>query len=322
LVLQKEVPVMDAFKHVLIPIDVTSGSPAALAFGGAMARAGKAQLSLLHVHSRPHSWDSLEGVNTGPLDADTRTGLLLTLDKLSEAWRDRVGGVNLVIREGEPGAEITAFAKSHGVDLVVLEAEGRRGIDRLVLGSVAERVLRSAQCSILAIHADQEPRSIPAGPLAEILCAVDLSPSSGATLDHALALGGTTGARVALLHVVDAWHWDDPLPIARVNDDEARRLLTESAHERLSELTAGHAKTGEIETVIVFGRPAAEIVRVARQRHAGAIVMGAHSQPSISRFFFGSTADAVLRRATGALLMVRARAELRAEAPEHRQAEV
>jgi nucleotide-binding universal stress UspA family protein len=310
---------MDAFKHVLVPIDVATGSPSALALGGEIARAGKAQLSLLHVHSRLRSWERVGGANAGPLDGEERARVLRDLRKLAQPWQDSAGGVNLVMREGEPGTEITAFAEAHGVDLVALETEGP-----LRMESVAERVLRSAHCSILAIHPGQERALIERGGPSEIVCALDLSPSSGATLDQALALAAITGARVTLLHVVDAWHWDDAPPIARVNDEEARRLLAESANEQLSQLMAGRVEPGAVEAVVTFGRPPGEIVRVASQYRAGVIAMGVHSQATVARFFLGPTAQAVRRAATAALLLVRAPVALPGATPaeEPRHAEV
>jgi nucleotide-binding universal stress UspA family protein len=299
---------MDAFKHVLVPIDIATGSPSALALGGEIARAGKAQLSLLHVHSRPRSWERAGGANAGPLDGEDRARVLRDLRRLAHPWRDSTGGVNLVMRDGEPGAEITAFAEAHDVDLVALETEGH------LMESVAERVLRSAHCSILAIRPGQEPALIERGRPSEIVCALDLSPSSGATLDRALALADLTGARVTVLHVMDAGH--DPPAIARIDDEEARRRLAESANERLSQLMSDRVEPGAVEAVVTFGRPHGEIVRVARQCRASAIVLGVHSQATVARFFLGSTAQAVLRGASAALLLVRAPVAQRGATPE------
>jgi nucleotide-binding universal stress UspA family protein len=296
---------MDAFKHVLAAIDFSSGSTSALALAADMARASDAELTLLHVHALGFSVELPAA--TAPLDGESRARILRALEKLAHPWRDRVGGVNIVVREGDPATEIAAFAEAHGVDLVALGTHGRRGIDRLILGSVAEHVSRLVHCSVLAVHQPPSEGALKSsGGLRSILCPLDLSDTSEETLRRALALAETTRAKVTVMHAIDAWHWEDPWPIARVNDDETRRRLFQSAHERLSRLlAAANRRAARIETVITFGRPTSEILRVSRSCNADAIVLGVHSRTAMDRFFFGSTAQAVLRGGAGAILLVR-----------------
>jgi nucleotide-binding universal stress UspA family protein len=314
---------MDGFKHVLIAIDFSSGSAPALALAAGMVRAGGAELTLLHVHALGFSLELPAA--RAPLDNESRARSLRALERLAYPWRDRVGGVNLVVREGDPATEITAFAEAHGVDLIALGTHGRRGMDRLILGSVAEHVSRLSHCSVLAVHQPPSGSVLgSSGGLQGILCALDLAESSEVTLGCALALAETTAARVTVMHAIDAWHWKDPWPMARVSDEEARRLLSESARERLSRVLAENPEASVIETVITFGRPATEILRVARQGGADAIVLGVHSRAGMDRFFFGSTAQAVLRGGAGAVLLVRSPAAPRKAVvePKHEHVEV
>ena len=62
-------------------------------------------------------------------------------------------GVNLetVILEGKPAVEIVRFATENGIDLIVIGTQGKRGLERLLLGSVAEQVIRSAPCKVLVV---------------------------------------------------------------------------------------------------------------------------------------------------------------------------
>jgi len=296
---------MDAFKHVLAAIDFSSGSTSALALAADMAEASDAELTLLHVHALGFTVDL--PATSASLEGESRTRILRALEKLAHPWRDRVGGVNVVVREGDPATEIAAFAEAHRVDLVALGTHGRRGIDRLILGSVAEHVSRLVHCSVLAVHQPPSEGALPSsGGLRSILCPLDLSEASEGTLRRALTLAETTRAKVTVMHAVDAWHWEDPWPMARVDDGEARRRLFQSAHERLSRLLVASRGAVRVETVITFGRPASEILRVSRLCRADAIVLGAHSRSGMDRFFFGSTAQTVLRGGAGAILLVRA----------------
>jgi len=67
--------------------------------------------------------------------------------------RDRAGGVNLVTAtlEGKPAIEILRYAKENGIDLIVIGTQGKRGIERLLLGSVAETIIRNAPCRVLVV---------------------------------------------------------------------------------------------------------------------------------------------------------------------------
>lgn len=61
-------------------------------------------------------------------------------------------GITSAVREGDPGLQIAEYAKSIGADLVVIPSHGRHGVQRLLLGSVAERVLRHVECPILVLR--------------------------------------------------------------------------------------------------------------------------------------------------------------------------
>ena len=66
--------------------------------------------------------------------------------------------VSHVLLEGDPAAEITRYAADAGVDVIVIGTHGRTGVDRLVMGSVAERVMREAPCSVLVVKL---PKGVP-----------------------------------------------------------------------------------------------------------------------------------------------------------------
>jgi nucleotide-binding universal stress UspA family protein len=68
--------------------------------------------------------------------------------------------VQHVLLEGEPATEIVHYARDAGIDLIVMGTHGRTGLDRLLMGSVAEKVMREAPCSVLVVKL---PKGIPAG---------------------------------------------------------------------------------------------------------------------------------------------------------------
>jgi nucleotide-binding universal stress UspA family protein len=76
----------------------------------------------------------------------------LQLEKVAESTGLRTDHVVLATAWGDPADEILKYAREHAVDLVVCGTHGRRGVDRLIMGSVAERVLRLAPCPVLTVH--------------------------------------------------------------------------------------------------------------------------------------------------------------------------
>jgi nucleotide-binding universal stress UspA family protein len=235
------------------------------------------------------------------------------LDILAAPLRRASSRVRVVLVEGDPAAEIGLFLEREGIDLAVMGRHTRHGIDRWIAGSVTAAVAREARCSVLGVPlAAAEPGATALAPV--IVCAVDLTPSSEETLARAARIALRRRARLVLLHVIDPWTWNDPLPMARGNEKEVRYRLAQSAHERLSELVTKQAPTASgLETVVVFGRPQDEIVDLARERGAELLVVGAHSQGRLERFLFGSTAERVLAHGPCSVLLMRPAAARRSD---------
>jgi len=81
---------------------------------------------------------------------------------------DAAIAVHHVLLDGDPAAEIVGYAKEAGIDLIVMGTHGRTGVERLLMGSVAEKVLRDASCSVLVVKL---PRGIPSSDPAEVALA-------------------------------------------------------------------------------------------------------------------------------------------------------
>ena len=297
---------MPAFGEVLVPIDFSSGCRAALEVARTIARAAKARLTLLHVYPNvePQALgESLSAPEYHPLDDAERARIIRQLATLARPLRSDVARLELVVRDGDPRTEILAYAEGHATDLIVLGTHGRRGLDRLVLGSVAKGVSRKATCSVLTVREPAAPYALAARP--RILCALDLSASSGATLDAAVDLARTLAARLTVAHVIEGRHGDDPWPIARREEGEVCRFLAEAAHERMSRLLArGDDLARSADVQVLFGDASAEILRLAREQAADLVVVGTHAGP-VSRLLFGSTADRLLHKAACPVLIAR-----------------
>jgi nucleotide-binding universal stress UspA family protein len=303
---------MDSFQNVLAPIDFSTCSTAALAVAGNLARASNARLTLLHVYPRPYLAPGyrLRSPQVGLADDETKAELRRSLAQLSAPARTIVRNVEVALREGDPGEEILAYAGSGGVDLVVMGTHGRHGLDRLILGSVSERVAREASVSVLAVRdSGAGGRPWPSA-LSHLLCAVDLAELSYGTLDTAVGLARVTGARLSVLYVVDAWHWEDPWPLARGHQQEYVRALSASAYARLASALESFRRPGlQIDPLVAIGHPREEILGAAMQSRPDVLIVGAHSGHTIRRRMFGSTAQDILRAAPCPVLIARASKE-------------
>jgi len=146
---------MIALKNVLVATDFSDCSQAAVTQARALAEAFGASVHLLHVVTEPlhEIWacyapgaDFLSLVEKLQADARKRLALLASRDELTS------GRVVLAAAWGDPGDEVLKYARALNVDLIVCGTHGRRGWDHLVLGSVAERVVRTAPCPVATVH--------------------------------------------------------------------------------------------------------------------------------------------------------------------------
>lgn len=150
---------MISLKRILVPTDFSEPARKALAYGEALAAAFGASLEVLHVVSEPPMGWAVEGYVPPP--QAYREGLLKSAaDQLAaELSGQGTKGkpVKQVVRLGNPFTEITRYAQAEEVDLVVMGTHGRGMIAHLLMGSVAERVVRTAPCPVLTVrHPEHE----------------------------------------------------------------------------------------------------------------------------------------------------------------------
>jgi nucleotide-binding universal stress UspA family protein len=152
-----------AIRHILVPHDFGDPSAAALTYAEHLARALGARITLLHVVEDPAEGgdDAAELVHqlAPALREHVSEVLLDALETV--ASRARGGGVAVAakVRVGRPWCEIDAEAAEGGFDLIVMGTHGRHGLARGLLGSVAEKVVRTAPCPVLTVHAAEQLRA-------------------------------------------------------------------------------------------------------------------------------------------------------------------
>jgi len=140
---------MIAWKRMCCAVDFSEPSRSALAAAADLARRLGAELTLLHVYEPPAVANEalVERYGRAAIDLERQLG----------EWRaegeSRAGRpAHSTILIGKPAVEIERFAREGGFHLLVLGSHGRGGVERLVLGSLAERVLREAPCPVLVVR--------------------------------------------------------------------------------------------------------------------------------------------------------------------------
>jgi nucleotide-binding universal stress UspA family protein len=306
---------MVRIEKILCPIDFSDFSRHAFDRAVAIARSHKAVVTALHVVPIQLATPALpyiEPQSLGPFE-------------ISEADRERIVGelrrslavdnlqdvrVSFEATEApDIHQEILDRAEQLGADLIVMGTHGRSGFQRLMLGSVTEKVLRKARTPVLTV-----PSALPdvgaagGGPFQRILCAVDFSECSMAALRYASSLAVESGARLAAVHVIElAPPAYDPLVGPAIDLPGYRQACETASRERLRNvIPSAMRKSSGIEEMVVCGKPHHEILRIAEEWRSDLVVLGVHGRNVVDRMLFGSTVEPVVRRAHCPVLTVRA----------------
>ena len=144
---------MSVPRSILVPVDFSDYSEAALDYAVALAAKLDAKLHLVHALGIP-------GLGVPELGVALTSSLMdqmvkdnqAAIDKLAQAHRTEVPIGNALLRTGDARDVIVQTADELGADLIVMGTHGRRGVSRALLGSVAETVVRTAPCPVLIVH--------------------------------------------------------------------------------------------------------------------------------------------------------------------------
>jgi nucleotide-binding universal stress UspA family protein len=293
--------------RVLCPVDFSDPSLRALHHAAAIATAHGATLHVLHVVPDvvPPVLPLMLAMPAPAAEVPTQVA------KAFEAFLTRAALRRppiTVVRQGPLAPTIVGYAAESAADLLVLGSHGREGVQHVLFGSTAERVLHKAPCPTLVVpfHAG-DVGSVDTVRFAHVLCATDFSPASTKALGLAMTMAREQGAALTVLHVVEALAEDelDDFPPAGVR--EHVRELAKNARERLRAAVPREAHVaGTVREVVRYGQAAYAILREASEGGADLIVLGAQGHSALGLLVLGSSTHAVIRRATCPVLTTRA----------------
>lgn len=289
-------------RHVLCPTDFSEFSERALRHAVAIASTQRSALTIVHVF--PYAAPIGGGMPPALvqlLGPAARQKLLDRLQAFAEPARAAGLSPQTILLEGDPAREIRRLAEALSADMLVLGTHGRRGLERFVLGSVTEQLVRRAPCPVLTVCHGESPE-LGENPVRRILCATDLRPSAGGELAHAISLAAQSRAKLTVVHVLEmliGTPGSEVTKALRWNfEHAARQRLLEAVPEEIRQLIP-------VRELVVAGRAHEQILRVAREEASQLIVLGASHQGTLERLCFGSTTQRVVREAPCPVRIVR-----------------
>lgn len=275
--------------------DLSRAGARALEWAAGLAALFGSRLTIVHVIE----WSPDQGgpESAGKTETRIRTQLSGAVEKTAPEVRDKVlSQTRIEVLEGRPALTLLGAIGRNGPDLVVMGTAGVSDLPHVLMGSVAEKVVRHSPSPVLVT------RKSSAWPPRSALLPVDFSGPVEETFALAEALAGKLPVRFSLVHVIT------PVPpAARIPALPPGDLMDglapreKDALEKLEALQASHPKL-DTDSFLLEGPAADQICQSARDAKSDLILIPTHSRSGLERFLMGGVAEQVVRYAPCAVL--------------------
>jgi nucleotide-binding universal stress UspA family protein len=290
---------MLSIRRILWPTDFSTGAARAFPHAAALASWHDAELHVLNVKEDGASADEDRSF---PIPHDTLQDLLapegdppqhVDLGALTIAQEQR--------EDESPPNAIVSYADNRDIDVIVAGTHGRRGLQRLLIGSVAEEVLRTASCPVLTVRGDEERAA--GGSVRNILVPVDFSEASMEALRHAKELALTYGAQITLLHAVEEVVYPSAYGIEPTNMPGPQ--VIDRVEQNLAELARTELGYEHVVVEANVGYAPSTILDYANGHDIDLVVIATHGRTGLERMLLGSVAERVVRRSPAPVFVVK-----------------
>jgi nucleotide-binding universal stress UspA family protein len=282
-------------REIVLPVDFSERSIAVCPYVAAIARCFSAELTLLHVVDTGGSRNSDakdEAETSERVDRATRS-----LEALAKQYVPNVSAATIVLA-GNPAEAIVAFAGSRENRIVVMPTHGYGSFRRMLLGSVAAKVLHDAMCPVwTGPHLENAIIPTEQFELKRILCAVSLDWETDEILKHSGELATFLGAELTALHVVAPMD-EGILPL--LAPDEAP-LSTTAVEKALADALQRTGTPGRV--CVSIGDASREVARAAATLKSDLVIIGRGGKPEM-RGRLGSHAYGIIRRSPCPVLCI------------------
>jgi nucleotide-binding universal stress UspA family protein len=284
--------------RILTPIDFSTCSEHALAYALALSRWYESRVTALHVFVNWPLVNVIPSLQPVVVPAARFETFHDELARHARGFVEAVAGpeadVDVMVEEApDVAGEILAQAGRLEAKLIVMGTHGRGGVDRWLVGSTTEKLLRKASCPVMVVPPRaHEVRASQPVQFHRILCPIDFSAGSLAALTYAMSMAEEADAQLTLLHAVELPH--GMLETALSSAFDVRALVPDDVRTYCS-----------VETVVCEGRPSPAILGAASERRSDLIVMGVRGRGALNTMLFGSNTHAVIQAAACPVLTVR-----------------
>jgi nucleotide-binding universal stress UspA family protein len=295
-------------RKIIVGVDLSPGSEVAVAHAVDRARRDQAEVVLVLVDEfpEPPAGLAVQSAATqrryrervvGMLEADRRG-----VAEIIARWQGSGVRITQLVVDGHPDERLPAVAFEACANLLVVGSQGRTGVKRLLIGSVAERVARLAECSVLIARG-----AAPSGGYRHVVVGTDFTELARKALDHAVA----AAAPDARIDVVNCWNGaflvspDDGVATGQPSGLYGD-VIADVRREGEAWIAAARDRGDRELRFRVVERPATYgIADYARDVGADLIAVGSHGRRGVRRFLLGSVAETTARHAPCSTLIVR-----------------
>lgn len=294
------------YRKILVPTDESRIAEHVLPYVRTLARCLEIPVELLSVLDV----DEANGGRNSDLVAKLRTDRREYLEQLERTF-ENPETVTCVVETGKPADAILERSGDALETLIAMSTHCRSGVERLFMGSVANKVLLSARSPLLLIRGTEDALE-PEGRVGQIILPLDGSALSELAMPHAVALAGKLGAGVHLVRAYSLAKYAAAgggggggiaLEYPRLLEEEEQQTKA-YLEEKAQQL---HGKGVDVRRCVVKEGDAALVVADLAQSLEGnaLVVMSSHGQSGLGRWLLGGTADRIVRSSESPVLIIR-----------------
>lgn len=297
---------MIKLNKILFPTDFSRCAEQALAHAVFLAEKHDAEIHLLHVITLFEDQPNVVSEEIGETEEMVRKLEDIAERQLNKAIDSDDMKINTSIKRGISAAPIILeYASDNNIDLIVMGTHGRRGLGHLLLGSIAEEVVRMAECPVFTIRETEKSKSLEA--VNRILVPIDFSNHSGKALAYASDIAQSYNAKLQVLHIIEETIHPafsisgkssvfDLIPgIQEDSRNRAEKMIKDSVSNKV-----------DYEIIVKGGRATSDIIKYAKENQSDLIVIATHGLTGLEHMLLGSVTEKVVRMAHCPVFTVKA----------------
>lgn len=279
-------------QNILLATDLSESSSKMVLHIGPLIKQLDGQLSLIHVVKSYFS----DWISSHEVERVAQQRLEHFIDKLKE---DGTKTGSVYVEVGNVAERVLFMADSLNIDMIIIGAEDKSKLKKIVFGASAEAIVRHARQNVW-IHKTESFKGIH-----KIICGVDFSPSSKHALAKALSMAKTFSAKLIVLHVIHDPNFEAIGVPVKIEEEKLEAYKKQKAEELETFVQEFDTNNVNIEKYVLWGGPSHEILDYAEDENVDLIVLGEKGNDHLKRIVLGGTAERVMRAAPCSMLVCR-----------------